>query len=148
MARGLFHKVGGQQASDAKRHGFIKVDRATARRFFDAGKTVIVTGSRVDPVHFLSGFKLAIVLEGGVAGWAGGCPELLPDGRGGSRALSEGSSRALARVGRSPVVRGADFDTFMAAVDRQMVSSPYGPAAVTFVLRKEFPRMDRGRRPC
>jgi len=137
MARGMFHKVGGKQSREAEKHGFVQVDRETARRFFESGKTVIVTGSRVPPAHFTKGYKLAIVLEGSMVGC--GNPQLLPGVAG-----SGGGSRSLAvRTRAAPAVRSRDFDGFMVGVDREMQRSPYGPRAVTFVLRSEYPRLDR-----
>ena len=140
MARGMFHKVGGKQAREAEKHGFVQVDRGTARRFFESGKTVIVTGSRVPPAHFTKGYKLAIVLEGSMEGCS--CPQLLP-GVDSSRALTIRSRTPVVRRGEFLTSRTRDFDGFMVGVDREMQRSPYGPRAVTFVLRSEYPRMDR-----
>ncbi len=146
MARGLFHKVGGAQAREAERLGFVKIDRATARRFFEIGKTVIVTGSQVDPHHFTGGYKLAILLD---RGGCDGCPELLSGEAPASRALPAGRGSheepyvelSSGRWARKRLPPSPHFDRFMAEVDAKMKRSPYGPHVVTFVYRKDFPRL-------
>lgn len=130
MARGFFHKVGGSQAREAERRGFVKIDRATAKRFWERGFPVIVTGSRVDPEHFLGGQRLALVME------KRGSRSLL------APRLPTPARTALALRGDARL-RSSDFDTFMRGVDEQMKRSPFGPHAVTFVLRDDYPRLDR-----
>jgi hypothetical protein len=135
MARGFFHTVGGAQAREAEKRGFVKVDRATARRFYESGQSVIVTGSRVPPEHFLSGYKLAFVLEQsgrGVGAGSGTGGQLLGRGSGQDRAMALASARSRSKP--------SDFDTLMSDLERRMERGPYG-RVVTFVLRKEFPRM-------
>jgi hypothetical protein len=129
MARGIFHKVGGEQAREAERLGFVKVDRSTAKRFYERGFPVIVTGSRVPPRHFLGGQRLALVLDKGSQD-----RNLL--------SMNGSASKALVLRSASRSVNGS-FDSFMAGVDREMRTSPFGPHAVTFVLLKDYPRLDR-----